>query len=68
MFAITCPTENVRTLVFPSDVRRLRNTPDGIVIDFVCSCGAAGTWVTGRGVEERLVAHGRARVMASTAA
>ena len=48
MFAHHCTACDKRLLIFPSQVRALTNTADGIVVEFTCWCGAEQTWVTGR--------------------
>lgn len=68
MFAVNCPRLGTRTLVFPSDLKGISNTPAGIAVEFTCACGATGAWLTGRDVEERLVWHGDTPVLAGAAA
>ena len=44
MFATYCSACAGRRLVFPSQVTRIDNGPDGPVVEFRCSCGSTGTW------------------------
>lgn len=60
MFAHHCSQCDQRRLVFPSQITGIANTNAGIVLDFVCWCGAPQSLVTGRRT-------GTARVPASAA-
>ena len=48
MFTVNCPTHGGRTLVWPSGIDAVHNTPDGIEVRFHCTCGHRGVYVTGR--------------------
>lgn len=48
MFAVHCPTHDARVLIWTSGVERVRNTDAGIEVDWRCTCGQRGTWLTGR--------------------
>ena len=47
MFAVFCPSVGSEMLIWPSEIRSITNTPDGIVVHFDCGCGCEGTWRTG---------------------
>ena len=49
MFDHHCTACDRRQLIFPSQVTRLDNTDQGIVVDFLCWCGSGQTLTTGRG-------------------
>lgn len=51
MFTVECPVHGATVLIWPSNVDGASNINGVIVIDFHCSCGWAGSLVTGRGVE-----------------
>lgn len=53
MFAVHCPSHGSRVLIFNSGVERVRNTERGIEVDYRCSCGQRGTWLTGRATRRR---------------
>lgn len=48
MFVVHCAQHGTRVLIFSSGVERIRNTPEGIEVDYRCTCGQRGTWRTGR--------------------
>ena len=48
MFAFSCPTCRVRSLVFAEDIRAIANTPSGIEIRYRGACGHDGFTLTGR--------------------
>lgn len=48
MFAVHCPAHGTRVLIWSSGVEAVRNTDDGIEVDYRCTCGHRGTWRTGR--------------------
>lgn len=48
MFSVHCPAHGTRVLIFTSGVERVRNSADGIEVDYRCTCGHRGTWLTGR--------------------
>ncbi len=48
MFQNHCSACDRDQLIFPSQVTGLDNTEAGIVVSFVCWCGADQTLVTGR--------------------
>lgn len=48
MFAHHCTECDQRRLVFPSQIIGIDNTSAGIVVDFLCWCGAPQSLVTGR--------------------
>ena len=56
MFDHTCTECERRTLIFPSMVTSLVNTPDAIVVTFDCWCGAEQTMATGRVLPEPVAA------------
>ena len=43
MFAIYCPTHQSTVLLGPRRIEALRNTPEGVVIEWRCYCGTGGT-------------------------
>jgi len=43
MFAIYCPTHHSTVLLGPRRIEALRNTPEGVVIEWRCYCGTGGT-------------------------
>jgi len=47
VFDIYCPTHGSRVLLWTSDIDAITNTADGIVVQYHCTCGHRGTWVTG---------------------
>ena len=47
MFDIHCNECQKRQLIFPSQISRLVNDDEGIVVFYTCWCGAAGAWRTG---------------------
>ena len=53
MFAVHCPSHGSRVLIFSSGVERVRNTERGIEVDYRCTCGQRGTWLTGRAARRR---------------
>lgn len=53
MFAVHCPGHGSRVLIFSSGVERVRNTERGIEVDYRCTCGWRGTWLTGRASRRR---------------
>ena len=55
MFDSTCTECRTRYLIFPSQVTLLTNTDDGVVLDYVCWCGAEQAWHA-RGERRRLEA------------
>lgn len=60
MFAIDCPQHGSKVLIFMSGVKAIRNTDEGIEVDYRCTCGHRGTWRTGR-AEQRAVARNQRR-------
>ena len=48
MFAVHCPRHGTRVLIWSSGVESVRNTEHGIEVDYRCTCGHRGTWLTGR--------------------
>lgn len=48
MFTVHCARHGARVLIFSSGVERVRNTDKGIEVDYRCTCGHRGTWLTGR--------------------
>ena len=48
MFAHHCSHCQQRQLIFPTQITGVANTERGIVVDFVCWCGAPQAFVTGR--------------------
>jgi hypothetical protein len=48
MFDHHCTACDKRQLIFPSQVTAMSNTDRGIVVAFVCWCGAEQSMVTGR--------------------
>lgn len=65
MFTVHCAQHGSRVLIFSSGVERVRNTEQGIEVDYRCTCGERGTWRTGRAQRPartlRLAADGVAR-------
>jgi hypothetical protein len=55
MFAVFCPSVGSRVLIWPSEIRSVTNTADGIRVHFDCACGCEGTWHTGA---DAVAAHG----------
>jgi hypothetical protein len=56
-FAIQCPMEQARVLIFGSQVHQLRNTHAGIEVHFRCVCGNDAVFVTGRSARREHVRH-----------
>jgi hypothetical protein len=48
MFSAHCPCHGRRVLLGFDHITAIRNAPDGIHLDWRCSCGGRGTVVTGR--------------------
>jgi len=48
MFSAHCPSHGRRVLLGPGHITAIRNGPDGIVVEFRCSCGGRGSYLTGR--------------------
>jgi hypothetical protein len=48
MFAIQCPNHGTEVLVTERRIRRMENTPGGIVMDVECYCGTHVVVRTGR--------------------
>jgi hypothetical protein len=48
MFAVYCPRHRSQVLLGPRSIQSLVNTPDGVVMQWECHCGAVGTMRTGR--------------------
>jgi hypothetical protein len=48
MFSAHCPCHGRRVLLGFDHITAIRNGPDGIHLDWRCSCGGRGTLVTGR--------------------
>jgi hypothetical protein len=44
MFANVCTECGNHDLVFPDQIRSLRQTADGFDVRYVCSCGAPALW------------------------
>ncbi len=53
MFDHVCTACTKRQLIFPSQVRSMTNTVDGIVVAFTCWCGSDQELMTGRAVARR---------------
>ncbi|MDP2775451.1 MAG: hypothetical protein Q8O61_17995 [Nocardioides sp.] len=53
MFAHTCSACSTRYLIFPSQIAAVRNTDEGIAVDFTCWCDAPQTLVTGKAAVRR---------------
>jgi hypothetical protein len=53
MFAHTCSVCDCRQLVFPSQIESLQNTNHGIIVSFICWCGAEQSLLTGRFATEQ---------------
>ena len=56
MFTVHCARHESRVLIFSSGVERIRNTDQGIEVDYRCTCGQRGTWRTGRAAGTRRTA------------
>ena len=48
MLTVHCPAHRTRVLIFTSGVEGVRNTAEGIEVDYRCTCGHRGTWLSGR--------------------
>jgi hypothetical protein len=48
MFSVYCPRHQSPVLLGSRSVTALVNTPDGIVVEWRCRCGAEGSLLTGR--------------------
>jgi hypothetical protein len=48
MFAVYCPRHRHRVLLGHGAIQSVTNTPDGVVMQWECDCGAVGTMRTGR--------------------
>ena len=48
MFTAHCPTHGTEVLLFARNITAIRNTADGIVVSWRCSCGSEGQLLTGR--------------------
>lgn len=44
MFANVCTKCGKRNLVYPDQIRSLRQTTHGFDVRYVCSCGATAVW------------------------
>jgi hypothetical protein len=53
MFDNQCTECRKRQLIFPSQITSVTNTRSGISVAYVCWCGAAQTWLTGRSATTR---------------
>ena len=53
MFAHTCTACSTRVVIFPSQITAVRNSADGIAVDFTCWCDAPQTQVTGKVATQR---------------
>lgn len=53
MFAHHCSHCQQRQLIFPSQITGVENTERGILVDYVCWCGAPQSYLTGRRATER---------------
>ncbi|WP_341924541.1 hypothetical protein [Nocardioides psychrotolerans] len=53
MFAHTCTACSTRYLIFPSQVTGIRNSAEGVTVDFVCWCDAPQSQVTGKAAGRR---------------
>jgi len=47
MFAPYCEYHGSRVLLPTSAITALMHSKEGMIVDFVCSCGTPGTWHTG---------------------
>ena len=58
MFDRHCTACDRTQLIFPSQVTAVTNTDHGILVSYVCWCGAEQTWLTGASghIEERPLA------------
>lgn len=48
VFTIDCPRHGATTLIWPSSIDGIRNTRRGIEVQYHCTCGHRGVYVTGR--------------------
>ena len=48
MFTVYCPRHRSPVLLGARSVTSVVNTPDGIVVEWRCRCGAEGSVLTGR--------------------
>lgn len=48
MFAAHCPTSGRRVLLGLGHITAIRNTDDGIRVEYRCTCGGQGSYLTGR--------------------
>lgn len=55
MFSFHCPRHDAEVIVWPSDIDRIVNTPEGIDVHFHCGCGFRAVLRTGAGQRERLL-------------
>jgi hypothetical protein len=42
MLAPFCPVHGKRVLLWPDEIRTIRNLPDAMVVEWTCSCGYEG--------------------------
>jgi hypothetical protein len=57
VFAHHCSHCQQRQLIFPNRITGIHNTDRGIVVDFLCWCGAPQAFVTGRATERGATTH-----------
>ena len=53
MFAHTCTACSTRVLIFPNQITAVRNSDEGIVVDFSCWCDAPQTQLMGKAAARR---------------
>jgi hypothetical protein len=53
MFTTYCPGHRDRVLLFPENIERLVNRPDGIELHWRCTCGNVGRELIARAVPRR---------------
>lgn len=53
MFSVHCEHLGEEVLVTTSDIRSIRNTDAGILVEYRCWCGRTGVLQTGAGILER---------------
>jgi hypothetical protein len=57
MLRAHCSSIGGETLIWPSDLRWLQNTVDGIIVRYRCTCGEIAEMLTGGASETRVSRH-----------
>jgi hypothetical protein len=52
MFEVFCPSHQTRVLLGTGRIRAVRNTSDGVIVEWECWCGHQGRSLDGRTLVE----------------